>query len=117
MLPTRRSRRLFYMLFLPLAVGLNLGLGLLILSNLRPNDWMQWDELATGAFCCFVAGALAASGWSRSYWAKVMSRQVAVWRQMADAIFGWVEEIPLTPESLQGLKKSLDEVVPSRETI
>jgi hypothetical protein len=46
-----------------------------------------------------------------------MSRQVAVWRQMADAIFGWVEEIPLTPESLQGLKKSLDEVVPSRETI
>jgi len=104
------------MLFLPVAVAVNLGLGLLILSNLRPYDWMQWDELATGAFCCFVAGALAASAWSRSYWARVMSRQVAVWRQMADAIFRWVEEIQLPPESLQGLQNSLDEVVPTRET-
>lgn len=107
-----RSRRFFYVFLLPIAVGVNLGLGLLILSNLRPTDWLAWDELATGALCCFIAGVLAASGWSRSYWARVMSRQVMVWRQMADAIFRWVEEVPLSTEALQGLKQSLDEVVP-----
>ena len=116
-MPATRSKRLFYVLFLPIAVGINLGLGLLILSNLRPADWVSWDELATGAFCCFVAGALAASGWSRSYWGRVMGRQVAVWRQMADAIFHWVEEVQLPAESLQRLKRSLDEVVPTRESI
>ena len=116
-MPATKSKRLFYVLFLPIAVGLNLGLGLLILSNLRPADWVSWDELATGAFCCFVAGALAASGWSRSYWGRVIGRQVAVWRQMADAIFRWVEEVPLPAESLQRLKRSLDEVVPTRESI
>lgn len=111
-----KSKRLFYVLFLPIGVAVNLGLGLVILSNLRPADWVSWDELATGAFCCFVAGALAASAWSRSYWGRVISRQVAVWRQMADAIFRWVEDVPLPPESLQGLKRSLEEVVPARES-
>lgn len=110
----QRSKRLFYRLFLPVAVAVNLGLGLVILSYLKPYDWVGWLEISTGAFCCLVAGALAASAWSRSYWGRAMSRQIAVWRQMADAIFHWVEEMPLPPESLQGLKRSLDEVVPSR---
>ena len=112
---TKFSRRIFYVLFLPLAVSINLFLGLLILANLRPYDWLGWLELATGAFCCVVAGMLAASGWSRSYWSRAMSRQIVVWRQIADAIFKWVEDMPLSPESLQSLKSSLDEVVPSRE--
>jgi hypothetical protein len=109
------SRRIFYVLFLPVAVGLNLGLGLIILSNLRPYDWLGWLEISTGAFCCLVAGVLAATAWSRSYWSRAMSRQIAVWRQIADAIFRWMEEMPLPPESLQTLKTSLDEVVPNRE--
>ena len=105
---------MFYLLFLPLAVGVNLGLGLIVLSYLKPYGWVGWLEIATGAFCCLVAGMLAAMAWSRSYWGRAMSRQIAVWRQMADAIFRWLEEMPLSPESLQHLKRSLDEVVPGR---
>jgi len=110
----RATRHLFYAFFLPLAVAVNLGLGLIVLSNLKPYDWLGWLELATGAFCCIVAGVLAATAWSRSYWGGAMGRQIAVWRQMADAIFRWLEEMQLSPESLQRLKRSLDEVVPSR---
>lgn len=110
----KRSKRIFYHLFLPVAVAVNLGLGLVILSYLKPFDWVGWLELGTGSFCCVVAGILVATAWSRSYWGRAMSRQVLVWRQMADAIFRWVEEMSLSPESLQRLKRSLDEVVPSR---
>jgi len=111
------SGRIFYVLFLPLAVGANLALGLIILSNLRPYDWLGWLEIATGAFCCLVAGVLAATAWSRSYWSRAMIRQIAVWRQIADTIFRWVEDMPLSTESLQTLKTSLDEVVPSQEAL
>jgi hypothetical protein len=107
-------KRLFYVLFLPLAVALNLGLGLVILSYLRPYDWLGWLEIATGAFCCLVAGVLLAIAWSRSYWTRAMTVQIGVWRQMADVIFRWVEELPLSSEALLHLKSSLDEVVPSR---
>jgi hypothetical protein len=41
-----------------------------------------------------------------------MARQVAIWRQIADAIFTWVAEAPLPADAVQRLKKSLDEVVP-----
>jgi len=110
----RATRRLFYMGFLPVAVGINLTLGLVILSYLKPYDWLGWLEIATGAFCCVIAGVLAATAWSRSYWGRAMSRQIVVWRQMADAIFRWLEEMQVSAESLQRLKRSLDEVVPSQ---
>ena len=108
------SGRFFYVVFLPLAVAANLGLGLLILSYLRPNSWIGDLELSTGAFCCVVAGWLAAAAWSKSYWGAAMARQIATWRQIADAIFAWLEEAQLPADALQRLKRSLDEVVPHR---
>ena len=102
--------RFFYRVFLPAAVAVNLGLGFAVLSNLRPDGWLGWMEVGSGAFCCVVAGWLAASAWSKSYWGSAMARQVAVWRQIADAIFAWLEEAPLPAEALQRLKTSLDEV-------
>src|SRR5712664_660033 len=105
------SGPLFYRVFLPLAVALNLGLGVLILSYLRPAGWLGSLELATGAFCCVVAGWLAAAAWSRSYWGGAIAHQVAAWRQMTDAIFGWMEETPPSAEALHRLKGSLDEVL------
>jgi hypothetical protein len=66
-------------------------------------------EVATGAFCCVVAGWLAAAAWSKSYWGSAMTRQITAWRQIADAIFAWLEEAPLPADALQRLKASLDE--------
>jgi hypothetical protein len=105
------SGRLFYRVFLPIAVAVNLGLGVIILSDLRPDGWLGWLEVATGAFCCVVAGWVAAAAWSKSYWGAAMARQITAWRQIADAIFVWLEDVPLPSDSLQRLKQSLDEVV------
>jgi hypothetical protein len=88
----------------------------LILSYLQPDGWLGWVEVATGAFCCLVAGWLAAAAWSKSYWGNAMTRQIAAWRQIADAIFTWLEEAPLPAEALQPLKRSLDELAPRRES-
>ncbi len=107
---TRSSTRLFYRVFLPLSVVLNLGLGIAVLNDLKPEGWLGWLEVATGAFCCLVAGWLAAAAWSKSYWSAAMTRQVIAWRQIADAIFTWLEEAPLPAEALQRLQGSLDEV-------
>ncbi len=107
----KSSGRLFYQVFVPAAVALNVGLGLAILSDLRPYGWLGTLEVATGGFCCAVAGWLAASAWSKSYWNGAMARQVAAWRLIADAIFAWIEEVPLPVETLQRLKGSLDEAV------
>jgi hypothetical protein len=71
-------------------------------------------ELATGAFCCVVAGWLGAAAWSKSYWSAAINRQVETWRRIADAIFAWLEEAPLPADALLRLKRSLDEVVPHR---
>jgi hypothetical protein len=106
-----RSHRLFYGLFLPAGVVANLVLGLLILTGLRPESWSGWLQVGCGAFCCLVAGWLAAASFSNSYWSRSMARQVAVWRQIADAFFGWLEDAPLPVEDLRRLKTSLDEVV------
>jgi uncharacterized membrane protein len=111
----RASHRLFYQVFLPIAVAVNFALGIVILRGLEPQGWLGWLEVATGAFCCLVAGWLAAAAWSKSYWGGAMARQVATWRQIADAIFAWIEEAPLPAEALQRLKRSLDEVVPHRD--
>lgn len=106
---TNSRGRFFYSVFLPLAVALNLGLGVLILSNLRPASWLDWVVLGTGAFCCVVAGWLAASAWSRSYWGNAMNRQVNAWRQIADAIFEWLENAPVSADALLRLKRNLDD--------
>jgi hypothetical protein len=111
----RPSERIFYRLFLPIAVTANLVLGLIILSGLRPYFWTEWLEIATGAFCCIVAGGLAAAAWSKFYWGRAMAHQVLVWRRIADTFFTWLEEAPLPAEALHRLQRSLDEVVPSRE--
>jgi hypothetical protein len=107
--------RLFYSVFLPLGVIANIGLGVLILSGLRPDGWSEWLQIGTGAFCCLVGGWLAAAAWSKSYWNNTMARQVAVWRRIADAFFGWLEEAPVPAEALTRLKRSLDEAVPNSE--
>jgi hypothetical protein len=106
------SDRFFYAFFLPTAVVANLILGLIVLRELAPVGWTGWLELATGAFCCIVAGWLAAAAWSKSYWGRAMARQVAVWHNIADAIFAWLEEAPLSADALHRLKTSLDEVTP-----
>jgi hypothetical protein len=44
-----------------------------------------------------------------------MTRQVTLWRQIADTFFGWLEDASLPVEDLRRLKTSLDEVVPDSE--
>jgi TRAP-type C4-dicarboxylate transport system permease small subunit len=106
-----RSQRIFYAVFLPLGVLANLVLGVLILTGLRPETWAGWLQIGAGAFCCAVAGWLAAAAWSKSYWTRTMTRQITIWRRIADAIFVWMEDAPLPADSLRGLKTSLDEAV------
>jgi hypothetical protein len=113
--PLFKSESAFYGLFLPLGVLANLGLGVLILSRLSPTDWAGWLQLGTGAFCCLIAGWLAAAAWSQSYWSRTMVRQVAVWRRIADAMFAWLEDASLPAEDLSRLKTSLDQVVPTAD--
>ncbi|HXJ47891.1 MAG TPA: hypothetical protein VNF91_01865 [Candidatus Acidoferrum sp.] len=105
---------LFFRLFLPLGVVANLVLGILILTGLRPQSWSDWLQVSTGAFCCVVAGWLAAAAWSKVYWSRAMNRQVTAWRRIADTFFAWLEEAPLPAEALTQLKSSLDEAVPQK---
>ena len=107
-----KRHRLFYSIFLPLGVLANLGLGLMILSDLNPHQWSDWLQVATGAFCCTIAGWLAAAAWSKSYWHRSMAVQVATWKRITDAFFAWVEEAPVPAESLTSLKTTLEEAVP-----
>ncbi len=109
------SERFFYRVFLPLAVAVNLGLGIIVLSDLNPQDWRKALVIGTGAFCCFAAGWLASAAWTKSYWGNTMARQIATWRRIADAIFTWLEDAPLPAEALNRLKRSLDEVVPEAD--
>jgi hypothetical protein len=115
-LSPRRSQQIFYAVFLPLGAAANLALGLIVLTGMSQQDDLSWLKLATGAFCCVVAGWLAAAAWSRFYWNRSMARQVALWRRIADAIFAWLEETPLPAESLRSLQTSLDDVVPTHST-
>jgi hypothetical protein len=112
-----RSRRdtIFYRIFLPISVAANLALGVVILGGLEPHGWIGWLQIGTGAFCCVVAGWLAAAAWSKSYWGNTMARQVAMWHRISDAFFWWLEDVQLPAEALNRLKKSLDEVVPGTD--
>lgn len=112
--PEPKRERLYYAVFLPLGVLANLALGLVILAGLlKTNQWADWLQVGVGAFCCAIAGWLAAAIWSKSYWNRSMARQVAVWRRIADAFFAWVEDVPLPAESVTRLKASLDEALPT----
>ena len=113
--PETKGQRLFYGLFLPVGVLANLALGLVLLTGLRPAAWSDWLMVGTGALCCLIAGWLAAAAWSKFYWYRSMSRQVATWRRIADAFFAWVEEAPVPAEALHNLKSSLEEVVPTTQ--
>jgi len=107
-----RWESIFFRVFLPVGVVVNLVLGILILTGLRPQNWSDWLQVTTGAFCCLVAGWLAAAAWSKAYWSRAMKRQVTVWHKIADTFFVWLEDAPLPPEALTQLKTSLDEAVP-----
>lgn len=108
-----KAQRVFFWGFLPLGAITNLVLGLVVLTDLKQQGSFGWLELGTGAFCCMVAGWLAATAWSRSYWNRNIARQVTLWRSIADAFFTWLEEAPLPVDSLHTLKESINEVVPS----
>ena len=112
----RKVERIVYRVVLPVGVVANLGLGVVILAGLEPQSWPQWLEVGTGAFCCVVAGWLAAAAWSRSYWSRTQARQVALWRQIAGTFFAWLEEASPPADSLARLKSSLDQVVPRQES-
>lgn len=106
--------RWFFRVVLPLGALANLGLGVLLVSNLHPVGWPGWLQLAIGAFCCVIAGWLGSAAWARTYWNDALVKQVTIWRRISDAIFGWLEDAPVPPEALTGLMRSLDEVVPER---
>ena len=110
----RRRGVIFYRVILPGFTLVNLGLGVFTLAELHPSGWLSWLELATGAFCCMIAGLLAGAGWSKSYWGSAMERQVTAWRRIVDAMFGWIEEAPVPADSLRRLKRSLDEAIVSK---
>jgi len=110
----RRREVIFYQLVLPVLALVNLVLAVIVVSSLNPSGWMEWLAVATAGFCCTVAGWLAASIWSKSYWARVIARQVTTWRRMADTILGWIEELPVSDEALDRLRRSLDETAPQR---
>lgn len=112
-----RRQRLFYSWFLPVGIVANLALGLVLLTRMRPESWVDWLQVGTGAFCCVIAGWLAAAAWSKSYWHRSMARQVVLWRRIADAFFSWLEEAPLPAEALHRLKSSLEEVVPNSKQL
>jgi hypothetical protein len=38
---------------------------------------------------------------------------VATWRRITDALFAWIEEVPVSTEALHQLKVSLEEAVPT----
>jgi predicted permease len=111
----KRRQRIVYQVFLPVGILANVVLGVFVLYGLRPATWTDWLQVGTGAFCCVVAGWLSAALWSKVYWNRSMARQVAVWRQIADAFFTWVEDVPLPAEAINRLQSSLDKVVPSSE--
>jgi hypothetical protein len=106
---TRDAR--FFKVLLPLFAAANMILGLAVLSELGPHEWLQYLEIGTGAFCCAVAGWLAGSGWSKSYWGESMARQVFAWHRMVDAIFAWVEDLPISAESVNRLRRTLDDAM------
>ncbi|MBJ7599597.1 MAG: hypothetical protein DLM67_09750 [Candidatus Nephthysia bennettiae] len=107
----RRGGNILYWFILPgLTLG-NLGVGLFLLTMLRPPVWVAGVELGAGALCCCVAGWLGGAAWTKSIWGSAMERQVRTWRRIVDAMFGWIEEAPVPADSIHTLKRSLDKAI------
>jgi len=104
-----RFRESFFRYVLPVLALINLALGVLMLGMLRPAGWLAWLERLAAALCFAVAGWLAGSGWSKSYWGHVAARQVGTWQRMVDAIFDWLDELRLPADALERLKRRLEE--------
>jgi hypothetical protein len=104
-----RRDLVLYRIVVPTLALTNLVLAAVVISDIQPGGWRDWLEVGTAGFCCVVAGWLAASIWSKSYWATVIARQVSTWRRMADAILEWIEELPVPSESVDRLKRSLED--------
>lgn len=102
---------LFYRILLPLLAICNLTLGVLTLGSLGRPGWIGALELATGAVCCAIGGGLVAAALSKPYWTRAMRRQVAVWRQVSDALIRWLDETRTPDEALGRLHSSLKEVL------
>ncbi len=102
---------IFYRILLPLLAACNLALGLMTLGGLGRPGWIGAVELGTGAVCCAIGGGLVAAALSKSYWTRAMRRQVAVWRQVSDALIRWLEETRVTDEALARLHASLSDAL------
>jgi hypothetical protein len=96
---------------LPIGLVATSGLGLTLLNVLGLSGPSGWLRVGGGGLMCLMAGWIASAIWSRSYWHRSMARQVATWRRITDAIFGWVEDLPVSTEALNQLKVSLEEAV------
>src|SRR5439155_1212390 len=107
----RRGGKILYWFILPGFTLGNLGLGLFLLTMLRPPVWLAGLELVAGALCCCVAGWLGGAAWTKSIWGSAMERQVRTWRRIVDAMFGWIEEAPVPADSIHTLKRSLDKAI------
>ncbi len=105
--------RVFFRVVLPALVLVNLALGLFNLSLIAPRTGIGYGVMAGAAFTLVLAGWLAGAWWSRLYWRSVMQRQVQTWRQVVDAVFGWIEELPVTPDHLRRLKTSIERTIPN----
>lgn len=101
----------FYRVLLPVLAACNLALGVLTLGGLGRPGWIGAIELATGAVCCAIGGGLVAAALSKSYWSRAMRRQVGVWRQVSDALVGWLDETRTSEESLARLHASLRDIL------
>ena len=102
--------RVFYRVLLPFLAVANLVFGLATLAGLGLNQWTDEAELAAGAGCCAIAGALLAVGLTRRYLMRSMVRQIAVWRQFSDTFVNWIEESRMPDETVARLHRSLNQV-------
>jgi hypothetical protein len=119
--PVRPAHRWFYRVVLPLLALANLLLGVVNLMALRDLSTVGATQstvfgavLATGAFCCAVAGGLVAVGLVATYWSAVARRQLGTWQILAETIVHWVERSGVSDEALVELRRSLDDALGHR---
>lgn len=101
----------FYVVVLPILVLINLGLAVFMLAQLpAPPQMPVWESrilIGSGIICSMVAGWLLSAAFSRRYWTGSFAFQVRRWRQIVDTIFKWIEDQPLSVESIHELRRSL----------
>lgn len=102
--------RLFFRFTLPVLATANLVLGIVLLAQPASESWEDLVVRFTGGFCFMVSGWLFAAGWSTAYWSRAIQHYVRHWAQLAEVIFGWLEEAPVPLESLRKLRGSLEDI-------